>query len=255
MVSDGPRSGPEDGNERAAARLTRPLAVSSRRRALDRLRAAVEAGRSGRHPDHRRAGCRQDLAGGPACWPLASRVAQRLHVDLTRAMTALDFLQLIGHSLGLPLAERLGAARARLHSVLHDDDVDGRRWLLVVDEAHRGSPVVWDEIQALVNQSGRPGGFAALVVLGDTDLARALATRGFGGFAVQRGCFIFTFRRSISTKHASCWDSWRDDHRGRGRPSKSSIAMPGAIPAGCFASPSSRPRIWRSSAIESIASH
>ena len=112
----------------------------------------------------------------PSCWGST-------RVDLTRAMTALDFLQLIGHLLGAPLAEGLGAARARLDSILHDDDIDGRRWLLVVDEAHRGSPVVWDEIQALVNQSGRPGGFGAMVVLGDTELVRAFATRRFGGCA------------------------------------------------------------------------
>jgi hypothetical protein len=98
-------------------------------------------------------------------------------------MTALDFLQLVGHSLGLPLSEGLGATRPRVNSILHGDDVDGRRWLLFVDEAHHASPVVWDEIQALINQSGRPGGFAAVVVLGDTELVRALATRAFGGFA------------------------------------------------------------------------
>ncbi len=33
------------------------------------------------------------------------------YIDLTRAMTAIDFLQLIGHSLGVPLAESLGAAQ------------------------------------------------------------------------------------------------------------------------------------------------
>jgi type II secretory pathway predicted ATPase ExeA len=159
-----------------------PLAVSSRRRALDRLQAAVEGGHARPilitgEPGAGKSWLAHQLTYLlPSCWKWA-------RVDLTRAMTALDFLQLIGHSLGVTTAEGLGNARTRLNSILHDDDVDGRRWLLVVDEAHRAAPVVWDELQALVNQSGRPGGFAALFVLGDTELLRALATREFGGFA------------------------------------------------------------------------
>jgi type II secretory pathway predicted ATPase ExeA len=159
-----------------------PLAVSSRRRALDRLRAAALAGQA-------RPILITGEPGAGKTW-LADQLGRLLpsawrstRVDLTRAMTALDFLQLVGHSLGVPLSEGLGATRARLNSILHDDDVDGRRWLLFVDEAHHASPVVWDEIQALVNQLGRPGGFAAVVVLGDTELVRSLTTRAFGGFA------------------------------------------------------------------------
>jgi type II secretory pathway predicted ATPase ExeA len=170
-----------ESSERAHA--DSPLAVTSRRRALDRLRTAVSAGEPG-HPIL--------ITGEPGAgktW-LAGQLALHLpaswmstHVDLTRAMTALDFLQLVGHSLGIPLSDGLGAARARLHSFLHDDEVDGRRWLLIIDDAHRGSPVVWDEIRAAVNQSGRRGGFATIVVLGETELVRAMATRGFRGFA------------------------------------------------------------------------
>ena len=125
MVSDGPRSGPEDGNEPSGREV---MTRRSRSPAAVGHSIACEppskAGQAQPHPDHRRAGRRQDLAGGPACRLLPSSWLSA-RVDLTRAMTALDFLQLIGHSLGLPLSDSLGAARARLHSILHDDDVDG----------------------------------------------------------------------------------------------------------------------------------
>ena len=99
---------------------------------------------------------------------------------------------------------------------LHDEAVDGRRWLLFVDEAHRGAPAVWDEIKALVNQSGRRGGFGAIVVAGrhgaGAERSAARLRRAW-----RRCCVpIFTCRRSISTKHASCWhSSGHDLDRGR----------------------------------------
>jgi general secretion pathway protein A len=108
---------------------------------------------------------------------------QTAFVDLATGMNGLDFLQWIGHALGISVPNRLGAARLSVHGALTDESNDGRRWLLVVDEAHRGNSSVWDEIQAIINQLGRRGGFAALVVLGQTELARALSTRSLSGFA------------------------------------------------------------------------
>jgi len=157
-------------------------AVSSRRRALERVRAAIENGQAGPVL----------ITGEPGAgktWQ-ARRLAallpddwRALFVDLATAMNGLEFLRLIGHALGVSVTNRLGAARLLLQGALQDEATDGRRWLLVVDEAHRGSSAVWDEIQAIINQLGGPAGFAALVVLGQTELARALSTRSHGAFA------------------------------------------------------------------------
>jgi general secretion pathway protein A len=106
-----------------------------------------------------------------------------LSIDVAAAMNAVDFLRLIGHALGVSVTSQLGAARLQVQGVLQDEAADGRRWLLVVDEAHRSSLEVWDEIQAIVNQLGGTGGFAALLVLGQTELLRALSNRRHSAFA------------------------------------------------------------------------
>jgi general secretion pathway protein A len=123
---------------------------------------------------------------------LARRLAEHLSADwravsveLTSALDAVEFLRLAGHALGLAMSDRLGTARLMLSAVLQDEAVDGRSWLLIIDEAQRGSSVVWEEIQALVTQAGRPGGFAALIVLGRTELGRELSTRRLDSFATS----------------------------------------------------------------------
>ena len=55
----------------------------------------------------------------------------------------------------------------------------------MVDDAERGSTAVWDEVQSIVHQLGRPGGFSALLVLGQTELLRDLAGRRKSGFAAS----------------------------------------------------------------------
>jgi general secretion pathway protein A len=164
--------------------LMSPRVVSSRRRVLQRLRAGVDNGLAGPVLITGEPGagktwltCRllEDL---PSDW-------RSVNVDVASAMDALEFLRLIGHSLGLTVPNRLGAARLRLQATLEDEATDGRSWLLVVDEAHRGSAEVWDEIQAIRNQLGQRTGFGALIVLGQTELARALSTRRFTSFATS----------------------------------------------------------------------
>ncbi len=169
-----------DGVGRPAADSTEDV-VSSRGRALAQLQAAVEAGDG--------PALITGEAGAGKTW-LAGKLADQLEssweiarVDLSGALTAVDFLRLIAHDVGVTAGDGVGELRIRLRQALQDDVEDGRRWLLIIDEAHRGAARVWDEIQAIANQLGRQEGFGGLVVLGQTELLGRLAERRYRGLA------------------------------------------------------------------------
>lgn len=165
------------------------LAVNSRRRALDRLWAAFRGGLDGPAL----------ITGEPGAgksW-LADRFAERLpagwrsaEVEITSDLDSLEVLRLIGDALGLEMPDRLGAARLRLGDGLRDADADGRSWLLIVGEAQRASAGAGEEIQALMTRLGRPGGFAAMIVLARTELARDLVLRRRRDWANRLGLHI-----------------------------------------------------------------
>ena len=167
--------------QRTDPRSSQPV-VSSRRRALQRLRAAVENGPAGPVLITGEPGAgktwllRRLVEGLPSGW-------RPVNVDLASAMDSIEFLRLIGHSLGVSMPNHLGEARLLLQSTLQDEATDGRSWLLVVDEAHRGSAEVWDEIQAIRNQLGRNTGFAALFVLPKSLLTYRYEVRSRGRIA------------------------------------------------------------------------
>jgi general secretion pathway protein A len=102
---------------------------------------------------------------------------QVVTTEANGALDAIEFLRLVGDALGLTMPERLGAARLVVRAALRDAYADGRRWLLVVDHAQRISAVVWEEIQVCLAHIGQPDGFAGLIVLGRTELARHLSAR------------------------------------------------------------------------------
>ena len=160
------------------------LAVFSRQRALERLSAAVREGGDGPalitgEPGAGKTWLSERLVDElPAGW-------RALSVELTSTLDALEFLRLVADALGLPMTDRLGAVRLRIQAALEDDTTEGRNWLIVVDEAHRASQAVWEELDLLAGSIGRPSGFGAMVVMGRTELARELTTRRLDGWAIR----------------------------------------------------------------------
>jgi type II secretory pathway predicted ATPase ExeA len=140
--------------------------------------------------------CRDALAAGPVLltgdagvgktwlWRLLraeSPPSRRwLGVDLTPADTPADFYRLVGHGLGL-LEPDASASRVGLVDFLTERAVAGDCPALVVEEAHNLSAAVWEEVRVLANRLGEPGGFAALILVGQTPLARRFTTRPFAG--------------------------------------------------------------------------
>jgi general secretion pathway protein A len=98
-----------------------------------------------------------------------------LGVDLSPANDPADLYRLIGHAAGLDRAEVLSAARLSVADFLEDSAADGRTWVLVADEAHTVSMAVLEELRILANRLGRSDGFAGVLIVGQTGLARRLA--------------------------------------------------------------------------------
>ncbi len=165
------------------------LAVSSRRRALDCLRTTIAADPGQPILITGEPGAGKTWLIDQLCRLLPS-TWRSARVDLTRATSALDFFHLLGYCLGMTLPNSLGTARTGVQASLQDEAADGRHWLLIVDEAHHAAAVVWDEIKVLANQSGQPGGFVSIVVLGDTAMVRMLGTRDFRGLVPQVGTHL-----------------------------------------------------------------
>ena len=96
-----------------------------------------------------------------------------LAVDLAPASEPADLHLALGLALGLTES---GRTREGVAEALAEADDDGRRWGLVVDEAQNASAEVLEELRLLSNRLGRPGGFAALLMVGQTRIVRRLGT-------------------------------------------------------------------------------
>ncbi|MDR3621889.1 MAG: ATP-binding protein [Paludisphaera borealis] len=102
-------------------------------------------------------------------------------VQAAPAVDPVDFLSLTASRLGVAASDRLATNRLAIASALQDESADGRSWVLVVENAHHASPEVWTEIEAL-SACGSPRvehGFAAVLLIGRTELTRRFAGRSF----------------------------------------------------------------------------
>ncbi|MDG3002184.1 AAA family ATPase [Paludisphaera mucosa] len=114
---------------------------------------------------------RRLVEGLPTAWRAAVVAAAPAH-------DAVDFLTLTAARLGVAaLPDRPSALRLAVAQALEDDANEGLTWLLIVEDAHHAAPAVWAEVEALCDGLRTPGGFAAVVLAGRTELARRLAWR------------------------------------------------------------------------------
>jgi type II secretory pathway predicted ATPase ExeA len=106
-------------------------------------------------------------------------------VDLTPLSDACEFFGRIGYALGLPEADSVEEARRALADELRERAADGRRWVLVVDEAQNASAGLLEEIRILSNRLGRSDGVAGLLLVGQTALTRRIETRSLAALEAR----------------------------------------------------------------------
>jgi type II secretory pathway predicted ATPase ExeA len=100
-----------------------------------------------------------------------------IEVDLAPSTDPDDLFRAVAHSLGLELSGGEDDVRFSVAEALAEQAIDGRRWGLCVDEAQVASNDVLEEVRVLSNRLGQSGGFAALLIIGQTPLSRRVDRR------------------------------------------------------------------------------
>jgi general secretion pathway protein A len=96
-----------------------------------------------------------------------------LAVEVTPGLGPRDLYRLMAHGLRVK-PDWFG--RPELQDTLTSRSLDGERWTLVVDEAQNLDAATLEEVRVLSNRLGEPDGFAAILLVGQTPLARRLAS-------------------------------------------------------------------------------
>jgi type II secretory pathway predicted ATPase ExeA len=108
-----------------------------------------------------------------------STISEWAKVDLSPGMAISTFYQAIARELKLKRSTDWGDLRARIADRLRESTDEGRSIGLVVDEAQLVSEDLAEEIRILTNRSGKDDGFAAVLILGQTALARRVRQASF----------------------------------------------------------------------------
>jgi general secretion pathway protein A len=114
--------------------------------------------------------CRRLQADAPPAWRWVA-------VDIPPAIDPAVLHHAIGHRLGLAPSDGADGARLALADFMREATGDGTHWALVLDEVQNASAAVLEEIRVMTNRLGRPDGFVAMILAGQTPLACRLALR------------------------------------------------------------------------------
>ncbi|MFO0960178.1 MAG: ATP-binding protein [Isosphaeraceae bacterium] len=162
------------GSDRTAAPANRPSTIlPSRARARESCRSAIASGLvllSGE-------------AGTGKTWLWRSLADERagqaewVAVDIGPTTDPAGLIHSIARALGVPSFAEADPARAAIADALWDASQDGRRHILVLDEAQNAGDDVLEEIRVVANGLGRPDGWAGILLCGQTPLVRRLRAR------------------------------------------------------------------------------
>ena len=108
-----------------------------------------------------------------------STVAEWARVDLSPGMAISAFYQAIARELTLKRSTDWSDARTRIADRLRESTEEGRSIGLVVDEAQLVGEDLAEEIRILTNRTGKDDGFATVLILGQTALARRVRQSSF----------------------------------------------------------------------------
>ncbi|QDV35155.1 ATP-binding protein [Tautonia plasticadhaerens] len=151
-------------------------AMAECRQALGKGRGPVlltgEAGSGKTWAWRRLATERPGLGPGPGSW-------RWLGLDATPSDDGVDLVRRALRNLGRADSGSLPDPRSALAEELREQAEDGRRWVLVLDEAQNATDAALEEFRLLSNRLGRPDGFAGLLLVGRTELAMRLRARAW----------------------------------------------------------------------------
>ncbi len=169
-----------------AETASKPILLPSRQEALGQLQAAVERGVGP-----------VLLTGEPGSgktWLINQWISRAttpslrwVSVDVPPGAGSVDLLIAIASALGLVVepAPTASSLRIALSLLLGEQAVDERRWGLVVEEAHLATPEVLEELRILSNRMRQAQGFWAIVLVGQTALARHLSAWSMRGLEAR----------------------------------------------------------------------